>query len=390
MVTIGFIIEQALGHITHGQNLQKNVARDPSVQAYWGLPTWKTNGLSSKIPLYKSNWTVQAGLQTRRALSQMNHQARLDALFFHTQVTATLSQDWLRRIPSIVSLDATPQQYDSLGDTYAHIRGPEWLERRKWLLNRDCFRHAKRLVTWSQWAKQGLVDEYQVPSEKIAVIPPGVNIAEWTPANVRQAVSLPTGQVEELYSSHHSPSNEVVRILFVGGDLQRKGGLLLLEAFRALRRELVDRNHGASPSIELHLVTRNPLPVEPGLFVYNQMQPNSLELKQLYYHSQIFCLPTFGDCLPMVLSEAGAAGMPLVSTQVAAIPEIVRDGTTGLLVSPGDLPALTTALRQLVCDPPLRARLGSCAAEVVRREYDAEKNAARLIDILKMTAEASM
>jgi glycosyltransferase involved in cell wall biosynthesis len=375
---IGFIIEQALGHITHGQNLQKNIARDPSIQAYWGLPAWKTSGPSSKIPFYKSNWTVQAGLQTRRALSQINRQARLDALFFHTQVTATLSQDWLRRIPSVVSLDATPQQYDSLGDTYAHNRGPEWLERRKWLLNRDCFKQAKRLVTWSEWAKQGLVDEYQVPAEKITVIPPGVNVSEWIPSLVRQA--------EEKYSSHNTPYGEIVRILFVGGDLPRKGGLLLLEAFRTLRHELADQYLEKATALELHLVTKYPLPAEPGLFVYNQMQPNSPELKRLYFNSQIFCLPTYGDCLPMVLSEAGAAGLPLISTQVAAIPEIVRDGETGFLVPPGDLSDLTAALRRLVYDPPLRERLGACATEVVRREYDAGKNAALLIDLLKMTA----
>ena len=380
---VGFIIEQALGHITHGQNLRNNVAKDLTVHAYWGLPVWQTRGIVSKIPVYRSNWTLQAGWQARRSLAAISRQVRLDLLFFHTQVTAVLAQDWMRRIPSVVSLDATPRQYDSLGETYAHTPGPEWLENWKWRLNRDCFSQARHLVTWSQWAKQGLVDEYKVPAEKITVIPPGVNVAEWTPPGEQRLDNFGVEQVIEGYS--YQPQNKVVRILFVGGDLQRKGGLLLLEAFRELRSELSDTD----PEIELHLVTRHPVPAEPGLFVYNQMQPNSPELKQLYFNSHIFCLPTYGDCLPMVLSEAGAARLPLISTRVGAIDEIVRDGETGFLIPAGDAAALAVALRKLVEVPELRQSLGERAAQVVRKEYDAEANATSLLALLKQTIAAS-
>ena len=376
---IGFIIEQALGHITHGQNLQQNIARDSEIEAYWGLPARPTNALARRIPVYKTNWTLQVGWQTRQSLAGFRRQARLDALFFHTQVAAVLAQDWMRRIPSVVSLDATPEQYDSLGQTYAHQRGPEWLESQKVRLNRDCFRAAKQLVTWSAWAKQGLVDRYEVPPEKIEVIPPGVNIREWTPPTraVEQSAGLPASEL-------------VVRILFVGGDFKRKGGQILLEAFHSLRQEIAQSAKCADRSIELHLVTRDPIPVEPGLFVYNHMQPNSPELKALFFKSHIFCLPTYGDCLPMVLAEAGAAGLPLVSTRVGAIPEIVRDGETGLLIPIGDPTALAVALHRLVCDPVLRVRMGACAAEVAARNHDAEYNAAHLLGLLKQTARETV
>ena len=360
---IGFIIEQVLGHVTHGQNLQMNVALDPEVRASWALPTWKNSGLASKIPVYRSNWTLQAGVQTRRALSQLNRRADLDILFFHTQVTAILAQDWMSRIPSIVSLDATPRQYDKLGKTYAHNTGPGWLEQGKWRLNRNCFRRARHLVTWSEWAKQGLIDEYQVPAKKVSVIPPGVNIDIWK------------------YPSEWKQKDQVVRILFVGGDLHRKGGQVLLEAFRSLRQDT------DGDTIELHLVTRTSLPHEPGVFIYNNMQPNSTELRHLFFTSHIFCLPTFGDCLPMVLSEAGAAGLPLVSTPVGAISEIVIDGETGFIVPVGDSEKLKFFLRRLVFNPELRFSLGDCAKRLVKRDYDAENNANKLLAILKQTAE---
>ena len=129
MHRIGFIVEQGLGHITYGKDLQQNIAGDPSILPSWGLPAWDTQGWKGKIPIYKSNWTINAGLQVRRILAGMNRPARLDALFFHTQITAVLAQDWLRKVPSIVSLDATPIQYDLLGWFYAHDSGPAWMER---------------------------------------------------------------------------------------------------------------------------------------------------------------------------------------------------------------------------------------------------------------------
>lgn len=360
MYHIGFVIEQALGHVTHGKNLQANVPQDPDIAAYWGLPAWEAKGIAGKLPLYKSNWTVRAGWQARRSVAKMNRLAPLDALFFHTQVTAVLSQDWIRRIPSIISLDATPLQYDALGEFYAHEPGAEWLERFKWRMTRNALRGARHVVTWSEWTKQGLVDEYEVPAGKITVIPPGVNVQDWLSPHQRQT------------------HNNVVKILFVGGNLDRKGGTLLLEAFRALRQEA---------NVELHLVTRDTVADEPGLFVYNDMQPNSAPLKRLYHDCDIFCLPTFGDCLPMVLSEAGAAGLPVVSTSIAAIPEIVQERETGFLVPTGDVPALTTALRQLVMDGDLRIRQGKQAVDVVSTSYDGEHNARRLLDLIKRVVD---
>jgi glycosyltransferase involved in cell wall biosynthesis len=357
----GFLLEQALGHATHAKNLLTNVALDPEVHAHWGLIDYEATGIAERIPVYRSNWTVRAGVRARREVARMNKQIKLDALFFHTQVPAILAQRWLRKIPGIVSLDATPLQYDELGAFYKHEQGPAWLEAWKWRMNRDCFRSARRLVTWSEWTKLGLVQGYGVPADKITVIPPGVNVREWR----RPMQRVP----------HANP----VKILFVGGDLKRKGGLVLLEAFRALRHL----------GLELHLVTKDRLPPEPGIFIYSNLEANSQPLKDLYHTCDIFALPTFGDTFAMVLSEAAAAGMAIISTNVAAIPEFIRDGETGLTVSAGDAVSLTQALRDLATNPALRVTLGERAMAHVTRHHDAPTNASRLLDLLKAVANAA-
>ncbi len=356
----GFILEQSLGHVTHTKNLQANLANVANVKVHWGLVDFDTEGLASRIPVYKSNWTVRAGFRADRIVSSMNKQTRLDALFFHTQVPAILAQRWLRRLPVIVSLDATPIQYDELGAFYKHEKGPAWLETLKWRINRDCFRSARRLVAWAEWTKRGLIDGYDVPAEKIEVIPPGVNVADWRRP-------MPRGR-------HEGP----IKILFVGGNLERKGGLVLLEAFRAL----------SDLDLELHLVTKDLPAPEPRVFVYNGMSANSQPLKDLYHSCDVFALPTFGDCLPMVLSEAGASQMAIVSTNVAGIPEIVRDSDTGLTVPVGDAAALAAALRELATNSDLRLDIGQRAMDHVARHYNARTNADRLLQLLKAEADA--
>jgi glycosyltransferase involved in cell wall biosynthesis len=102
----------------------------------------------------------------------------------------------------------------------------------------------------------------------------------------------------------------------------------------------------------------------------------------------VFCLPTLGDCLPMVLAEAAAAGLPLVATNVGAIHEIVRSGETGDLVAPGDVHALVGALRPLIVDPDLRRRYGDAAHQLAVREHDARVNAGRIVQLLRTAASS--
>ena len=354
MYNFGFIIEQALGHVTHSKNLLHYVRRQNDISAYWNLPRWDIeHGIASKV----NNWTLKAGLQARKSVREMNRFAPMDALFFHTQVTAMLSQDWMRKIPSIVSLDATPLQYDAMGDYYDHEAGFAPAEKTKWMVHKRTFQLAQGIITWSSWAKQSLVVDYDIPAHKITVLPPGVIVSDWIRPEPRVV------------------HNDAVKLLFVGGDLERKGGLLLIDALRTLRNEGLN--------VELHLVTRDEHLPEEGLFIYNDMKPNSAELKQLYYDCDVFCLPTYADCLAIVLAEAGTTGMPLVSTRMAAIPELVKDGQTGFLMDVGDTGQLVRALRRLVTDPELRLKLGQQANTAVRAEFDAAKNASKIIDLMK-------
>jgi glycosyltransferase involved in cell wall biosynthesis len=163
-------------------------------------------------------------------------------------------------------------------------------------------------------------------------------------------------------------------VLFVGGDFERKGGLVLLDALACLRSK------GAA--IECDVVTRDPVPSAAGVRVHRGVEPNSPELVALFRDAHVFCLPTLADTFGLAFIEASAAGLPVVATDVGPIPEFVRDGSTGLIVPPGDSASLAVALRRLVDDAGLVARLGRAARELALADHDAAKNATRLVDLL--------
>jgi glycosyltransferase involved in cell wall biosynthesis len=82
--------------------------------------------------------------------------------------------------------------------------------------------------------------------------------------------------------------------------------------------------------------------------------------------------------IPVALMEAMASGVPVVSTRLSGIPELVQDGVTGLLAEPGDPPGLAAAMERVLDDDELAARLALGARELVVRSFSLTREAARL------------
>jgi glycosyltransferase involved in cell wall biosynthesis len=358
---IGFAMEQNLGHATHYRNLVRYVGEDAEVTPLWMPIAFEPTGLMKTLPLVRSNWSARASLLARRAANAARREARLDALFFHTQVTSLLVGGLMRAIPTIVSLDATPINYDSVGQFYGHQSGGA-LERVKFRANVRAFTLAAHLVSWCQWAKDSLIADYSVPAEKITVIPPGVDLALWP-----TRAPKPGGAAE----------GQPLKLLFVGGDFKRKGGEVLLECFKRYFQE----------RCELHLVTQEPLQPERNLFVYNGVKPNSDTLTRLFAEADVFVFPTLADCAPVAVTEAMAATLPVITTRVGAIPEAIQDGKNGLIVEAGSVEDLRRAIETLLAQPRLRLEMGQLGRKRAEAEYDARNNARRLLELIKVTAQ---
>lgn len=365
-VRTAFVMEQTLGHVTHFQNLQGAVRDHADVSATWLPIPFAEHPAAGLLPPLR-NWSVRASLRARRALGRALAAAPHDALMFHTQVTALFSLGLMRRVPTIVSLDATPINYDSVGAYYGHRpAGSGLLDRQKYALNRRVFEAAAGLVTWSEWARDSIDRDYGIDRSRVRVIAPGAAPAYFEVGKRRLA------------QPETAETDRPVRLLFVGGDFTRKGGPLLLECMRG---PLADR-------CELHLVTHAEVTPQRSVTVHRGVGPNSPELLRLFAEADLFVLPTMAECLAVVLMEATAAGLPVITTDVAALGEAVLPGESGLLIRRGDVSALRRALEALVGDAQLRRRMGQAGQALARQKFDAGRNGRALLDLVVEAARA--
>jgi len=107
------------------------------------------------------------------------------------------------------------------------------------------------------------------------------------------------------------------------------------------------------------------------------------DVRDLMPAFDVFALPSLWEGFGLVLLEAMAAGRAIVASRISAIPEVVEDGVTGLLVSPGDSDALAEALLALRRDGVRRERLGAAGAERLRRQFTLKRMIERTIDVYR-------
>jgi len=177
-------------------------------------------------------------------------------------------------------------------------------------------------------------------------------------------------------------------IVFVGRLAAVKGAPVLLEAFRAVR--------AAHPQATLTLIGDGPLRADlearaaalglddaVAFTGYLSQQAVADRLAD----ADVFVLPSFAEGVPVVLMEAMASGLPVVTTRIAGIPELVEHGVSGLLVPPGDVEALAAALTGLLADPARRARMGAAGRATVAAEFDIEAESAWLASLFRGHAQ---
>lgn len=172
-----------------------------------------------------------------------------------------------------------------------------------------------------------------------------------------------------------------LRLLTVAQLVRRKGHAVLLEALALLRAQGVDVTAtfvGDGPERE----SLERLAAHLRLDVRFAGAVGQGELGVYYADAQLFCLPTFAEGLPVVLMEAMASGLPVVSTSVMGVPELVEDGESGLLVSPGRKDQLADAIARLASAPELRERMGSAGRRAVVEELGLDHATDSLIELL--------
>lgn len=230
-------------------------------------------------------------------------------------------------------------------------RLPEKIRRASLVICNSHFTRAQlmRLVAREQW-------------DKLQVVPCGID--------TRALDRLP-----------HRPEAGPLRVLTVGRLVPGKGHAVLLEALAVLRQQGIS----TLTTFVGHGPEREPLErlaEELRLDVRFAGAVGQDELRAYYDDAQLFCLPTFAEGLGVVLLEAMASGLPVVSTRVMGVPEVVDDGECGLLVLPGRADLLAEAIAGLADAPSLRRRMGLAGRRRVVEEFGLERQGAAVAALL--------
>lgn len=249
-------------------------------------------------------------------------------------------------------------------DVSAKLRSAYWRER--YLAYRD----ADGLITMSQASRKRLID-LGLEADRIHVIPYGIQVSPSPPSR---------------------PARENVQILAVGRLVAKKAPLLTLAAFQKAK---IRHN-----SLHLHLVGTGPLQDAVRRFVHDQALADCVTLHgsqpservaQLMAKADLFVQhsvtdPETGDeeGLPVSILEAMGAGLPVVATRHAGIPEAVLEDETGLLVDEGDVSAMAECLVHLARTPSDRQRLGQAAYRRACRLFSWEQERAELRRLLQL------
>ena len=166
------------------------------------------------------------------------------------------------------------------------------------------------------------------------------------------------------------PADEALHVLFLGRMVVEKGPLQLVEAVALLVQSGVEVRATFAGDGPVR-ATAEALALELGVadrveFV-GAVVPD--EVLDLYQAADVFCLPSYAEGVPVVLMEAMACERPVVTTYITGIPELVTEGVSGHMVTPGRADLVADALRDLT-DLERRRRMGAAGRRVVEQEFD--------------------
>lgn len=254
-------------------------------------------------------------------------------------------------IPLGVILDATVK------NTVRDMGDSPLMQRPHLAVERRVLKQCDAVGCMSSWAAQSVATDYGVDAARIVPM-------------------FPTAELVDLPLRGVAAPGQPLRMVFVGWDWVRKGGPQLLRWHQERWSE----------KAELHFVgggEKVPAGAPPrNVFFHGKIERDTL-LRKLLPSMDVFVMPTTRDMSPAAISEAMAAGLAVVSTRMAGIPDLVVEGETGFLAPVGDEAGYVRAIQRLIDNPVLCRRMGQAGRVRAEKELRRDIVYGRLIDRLK-------
>lgn len=214
---------------------------------------------------------------------------------------------------------------------------------RSWIdCEKETYQHAALVFTMSSNISESLRRDYACDTGKIRNVFCGANV---------------TARKEEQFNDQRYPAKN---ILFTGVDWERKGGPDLVAAFSKVRT--------VHPDATLTIVGCGPRVFLPGVAVKGWLPPN--KVKSYFENASLFCFPTRIEPFGVVMLEAMAHKLPVIATNIGAIPDFIQDGENGYAVQPGNTDQLADRIIKLLDSPAMCKKFGENGHQLFWERYN--------------------
>ena len=341
-----FVHGLELGFSTVASNLEQYMATRDDIDAVHlqiARPLWVRIAGMHNLPLGRLRVGIPYGdnrqmLAYRALLGRLFRRwypmDRFDCVHLMTQqrslITTTLAGRTSTRF--VVGIDATAMCY------YREFRGRSPMSAGQ---ERRIFSAADAVSCFSNWAADSVAQDYNIDRRKLFMYRPCV------------MVSGPRTRIER------EPGP--IRIIFIGNDWVGKGGPRLIRWHQEHWRDIA----------EIHVCSAGaPKGKQLTNVIWHGATPHAKLIQEILPRMDMAVIPTYLDTLLIAAQEAQSQGLPVVPSRRAGIPDIVKDGRTGILCSPLDDAAYITAVDGLIKDAGLRRSMSNASLEHGRRNLD--------------------
>lgn len=375
-MTVAFLNENTLGHTSYLPRFAAELRRrpelgiEPRLLDALPLPSDLARLGDSSIrglrkfglDFHSTRWRIATSRHLRRQLDALRQREKVDAVVLNTQSMGLELEGLDRSVPVFVGMDATFQQLAAspwfapnlLSRCFQPLTLTHLLRRERALFSRT-----DRFLPWSVPVKDALIRNYGIPASRISVLPP--------------SMAAPPRR-----SSRAQVGGKRPRLLFVGGDFLRKGGDLLQDCHR---RYLADR-------CDLVLVTQAELGAGPNQSVRRGLIAGSAEWRECWETADVFVFPSRLETFGIVLLEALAFEVPIVSSKAGAAVSLLGNGQFGTLLESVNTESLRDAILAILESPDLSGERSQQGREWFEREFELGRNTERLAGWLREAVES--
>lgn len=325
-----------------------DVSGDPGFWGRYGLPARVARRLDVFHWEARSRWSTASFTRKTTAANAFAHQHRgaNAVLMFGTTYQPDVA------VPTYCYLDATVRQVrDAGGWEFQHF--DDTFADGIQAYQQSVFNRCACVFTFSEWAAESVMTDYGIESDRVLAVGGGSNFS-----------TAPLS---------HGPYDKQ-QILFVGKDFERKGGPLIVEAFRRVRNAL--------PGTTLVIAGCDPGIHEAGIetvgFIDKRTTDGEQQLLELYRDASVMCLMSTFEPFGLVIIEAGLSGVPCITPDRFAFPETVVDGKTGRRLGSYDVDELADVLIKLLGNPRALETMGAAAQQHMRGRFEWDTVAERV------------